>query len=208
MAYLEEIDQIFEQQLGVFKSEALSMLKNNLRMIDADVTGELLNSIDVIINKRGGQWEIELSMYNYGRVLEKTKRFRFDKMSPADLAEWVKWKGIQHFDYIPGYENSSKIPDDAHERIAWGIIKYRKGNTNVERRRMGRSIDVHSVFSISTNSPFSWVYKPYFGLWRTHKRTFMDLYFSTTSEELMQEIVDTHTAALKQFSASLGGVLK
>lgn len=207
MSYLKKIDDLFNEQLAVFKSEALSMLKNNLRMIDANVSGDLANSIDVVIHKRGKRWEIELSMNMYGRVLEKVKRFKFDRMNPRDLAEWVKAKGIQHFDYIPGYEKSGRIPDNAHERIAWGIIKSRKGQTNAPRTSTGKSIDVNAIFAISTKSNFSWMYKPYFGMWRAHKTNFMNIFYSTTSEELMDELVKTHKRALQEYGSTLGGVI-
>ncbi len=189
------IDQEYESIISSFKSEALPMLHNNLRQLNYTVTGSLRDSLDISIHKKPDGWQVDLTMFLYGKVLEKKEVFAYNA-SAKDLAEWIRAKGLENFSYTPGYESSSQLPDDAAERIAWAIKmsdqRYRFGNP-------GTATTTYSAGRVSSRRQNainrSWLYRPYFGLWAKKRDEFIQTYYTTTSEDLIREITKTYKQA-------------
>ena len=183
------IDDAYENIIGSFVQEARPMLESNLDRQSYNVTGNLKNSLDISFHKKGHGWIITLSMLFYGKVLEKKETFAFSA-SVQDLAQWIKQRGIGNFSYVPGYPGRSIDSDKAAERIAWAI----KMSDN--RYRFGNPGTATSTYSAGRRTStkqnainISWLYRPYFGLWAKKRSEFLEVFYGTTSEELIDEVV-------------------
>lgn len=181
------IDKEYQAVLERFKAEIMPEILGNLQALRINTTGALRNSLNMQLNKRDDYWEISFEMLASGKIIHMKDRFA-QHASPKELAEWVKQKGIQHFTYVPGYENSNMLPSDAAERIAWAI----KRSTKKERFGVNTPAG-YSAYAIGFNSFASWFYKPYFNRWKKGRVELVDAYLSTTTEELAKEIAAAHT---------------
>ncbi len=181
------IDKDYEAILSRFKADIMPEILGNLQALKINTTGALRDSLHMSINKSEDAWEISFQMLASGKIIHKQERFA-QHASAKELAQWIKVKGLQHFKYIPGYENSNMIPDDAHERLAWAIKKSKKKN-----RHSAHTPGAYSIYAIDFNAFASWFYKPYFSRWGKASVELIDTYFSTTTEALSKEIGAVHS---------------
>lgn len=187
MSDISIIDKEYEEILSRFKADIMPEILGNLQALKINTTGALRSSLNMQINQRGESWVISFAMLVSGKIIHKSGRFT-QKASVKDIAEWVKAKGLSQFQYVPGYENTGTIPDDAAERIAWAIKKSTKS-----KRHGVFTPGAYSGYAINFNSFASWFYKPYFSRWKKGRVDLVDAYFSTTTEELAKEIGAAHS---------------
>ncbi len=181
------IDQEYQAVLERFKADIMPEILGNLQALRINTTGALRSSLNMQLNKRDDYWEITFEMLASGKIIHKQDRFA-KHASSEELAEWVRQKGIRHFKYVPGYENSNILPDDAAERIAWAIKR------STKKKRFGvYTPAAYNAYAIDFNSFASWFYKPYFSRWGKGRVELVDAYLSTTTEELAKEIAAAHT---------------
>jgi hypothetical protein len=99
--------------------------KKQIEKKNISLTKELLQSFEYrVFESDGGNIGVNISYEAHGKFIDM-KNLYYNKMPPIDeLEAWVQKRGIQNFDYIPGYSSnwtpSAGRGSDAR-RIAWGI---------------------------------------------------------------------------------------
>lgn len=183
------IDDEYEKIIDRFKSQIMPELMDNLFWLRINTTGNLRDSLHMQIDKGDDVWEIGFTMAVKGKIIHQKERFA-QHASPQDLAEWVKTKGLGNFQYVPGYEKTGRIPDDAAERIAWAIKKSR-----AHQRHRTYTPPGYNVYALDYNGFASWFYKPYFSKWRSARVELVDTYFTTTSEVFAKEVAKSYSVS-------------
>jgi hypothetical protein len=133
---MDENSPNFEQEMNrIARKWAVHIVDRFKRQIEKkniSLTDDLLNSFEYKIFESGsGNVGVNISYQSHGKFIDM-KNLYFNKMPTIDKIEaWVKKKGLQNFDYIPGYSASWKPSagsDTDARRIAWGIARSRQMN--------------------------------------------------------------------------------
>jgi hypothetical protein len=115
--------------------KAVAQLRKNLEKKGLTVTRELIDSLDYTLVD-GDTPSIVLSFAAHGRYIDMKELF-WHKAPPVQvLEEWVRKKGVNYFDYVPGYKGRGDevvgLPNAAN-RIAWAIAKNRASGEAVNQ---------------------------------------------------------------------------
>jgi hypothetical protein len=115
--------------------KAVAQLRKNLEKKGLTVTRELIDSLDYTLID-GDTPSIVLSFAAHGRYIDMKELF-WHKAPPVQvLEEWVRKKGVNYFDYVPGYKGRGDevlgLPNAAN-RIAWAIAKNRASGEAVNQ---------------------------------------------------------------------------
>jgi hypothetical protein len=175
----EILDKTWTNAMEGFRRAAVPMLQQNIEDFKYKVTGGLKDSIGVDIGKGPKGFEVTVSMFWYGKVLERKERFS-QKASVEDLAAWILKRGLDKFLYVPGYERSATLPDKAAERIAWAI----KSSDKKER--------THPRFLMS------WFYRDYYRLFRDHRNRYVNYIFTITADEVLAQVAYSNFATMDE----------
>jgi hypothetical protein len=179
----EMLDKAWYNAMKGFEQAAVPMLRQNIDEFKYKATGGLQDSIGVDIGKGPKGFEVTVSMFWYGKVLERKERFS-QKASVEDLAAWILKRGLDKFLYVPGYERSATLPDKAAERIAWAIKSSEK-----------RSRANVPVF-------WSWFYRDYYRLFREHRQRYVNYIFTITADEVLAEVAYSNFATMDEMGLS------
>jgi hypothetical protein len=114
------------------------------------VTGKTISSIFGQITELDKAGRIDISIgYNLAGKFRDIKALRYKKQAPVeDLEEFVRIVGVDKFKFIPGYQNSNRVPtqDEAIKRIAWGIAMSR-----LKRPAYGKPWMLNTLFRAKVN---------------------------------------------------------
>jgi hypothetical protein len=139
--YEQELDRIARgwavHIVGRFKKQ---IDKKNISLTD-----DLLNSFEYkVFEAPGGNVGVNISYQVHGKYIDMKNLF-YTKLPPIDKIEaWVRKKGLENFDYVPGYSKNWKPSDGSAtdaRRIAWGIAlsRQRAGVVNQGTTRQWRA---------------------------------------------------------------------
>ncbi len=155
-----------------FKREGTALVRSNIQQANLVVSGELLNSIETQINADANRliYEISLISTEYASMVDS--RQKTVRMAAADvLTEYVKAKGLENFQFIPGYRNTIPSLDVAARRIAWGMI-----NGNKARGKYKTQYTPNVVTG------------PYRKLWRKYQDQIVTAMATQTADKIFDEI--------------------
>lgn len=121
----EELDKLVKEELENWGIAVLMRLQQSIRKNGMVLSAETLNSLQqkVLGETQPGVQQLQLIFQDSGRIKDMG-RIKQSALPPVEVLEaYVKRVGIQHFDYVPGY-NRGTMPisqEKAINRIAWGI---------------------------------------------------------------------------------------
>lgn len=138
----------YDEQMGQIARDwavhIVGKFKSQIDQKKISLTKELLESFQYTVQENGeGYVTVNISYTAHGKYLDM-KNLYYHKMPPVDeLEAWVLKRGIENFQYIPGYSSgwlpSSGSNSDAR-RIAWGIASSIKASGVVNQYgKWGRS---------------------------------------------------------------------
>jgi hypothetical protein len=119
--YAQEVDRIARK----WAVHIVDRFKKQIDKKGISFTDSLLNSFEYkVFEAPGGNVGVNISYEAHGKYIDM-KNLYFTQLPPIDkIEEWVKKRGIENFDYIPGYTSKFAASADgatAARRIAWGI---------------------------------------------------------------------------------------
>jgi hypothetical protein len=129
------LDELHGMAEGLFKG---AVMASNLNL-----TGELRESVRSSLKKdlEGFGGEIDIFFNEYWRFKDmKSYNYGGAYMNVDAIKAFVRKIGVRKFAWVPGYENSraTLAEEKAIDRIAWGIIMYRRKMPVVRNNRADR----------------------------------------------------------------------
>lgn len=119
--YLEEVERVAKS----WAVHIVDRFKKQITKKNISLTDELLNSFEYkVFEGPGGNVGVNISYEAHGKYIDM-KNLYYTKLPPIDkIEEWVTKRGIENFQYVPGYSSNWQASIDgatAARRIAWGI---------------------------------------------------------------------------------------
>jgi hypothetical protein len=158
---------------GKFKAEALQSLYDNLAARGYEVTGKLKDSIRIDIEPRQGNalHAITLQFLEKGKGLDSKKNI-VARASLDQLVDWIKERGLERFEFVPGYTDKIPSIDIAARRLAFVFLKS----------------------SATTRENYKpWLYREYFGIWADHRERIVSQFVSQTSDSALDFFRNTYS---------------
>lgn len=101
-----------------------AIFRANIKAKNLQLTGDLKDSFQHFVSQNAQQLttRLQVEFANQGRF-QDMKTLTYTKRPPLDaLEDFVRKRGLAHFDYVPGYNDRFPISQEkAIRRIAWGI---------------------------------------------------------------------------------------
>jgi hypothetical protein len=174
----EEINRLVNEFIPL----AEQVVKQNIRNKGISVSGDLEKSINSSIQQQGKRlhWAGILTFLHYGKVAE-SKRSYAHHANIEVLKEWILEKGLQHFQFVPGYSTDLPPLDDAARRIAYGIyLANEKGRSSFRKTYKGYLI-----------------YRPFFAVWAKYRNEIAARFANVAATEIFNEYISELKSNLK-----------
>lgn len=123
-------DNIIKEELTTFSASVKILLRQKIKELKLELTGELRDSIRTEIEKQSAEegYKLILLFRQYGRFKDMRELASGNMPPVEDMEKYVKKVGVDNFFFIPGYETSRKpvTEQNAIRRIAWGLAMSKK----------------------------------------------------------------------------------
>ncbi len=152
-----------------FAREAQSEILGKIKYRGYEVTGSLARSIKISVNKDAKNYSIgvTLDFLEKGKGLDSKKNIA-SRMSVEQAVQWVKDKGLQNFEFIPGYDGTLPTIDVAARRLAYMFIN----NKSTVRKNYQGPI----------------IYRPFFGVWAEYREDMIKEFVEFASEKTLKDL--------------------
>lgn len=121
---MQELRDIQAAELKRVADDAVGYFRQNIERRGVVFTGELLQDFETFMVQNSEAIAVDISFNFYGRLKDMKVLEWQATMPPIEvMEEYVAKVGVEKFAWVPGYEQSDKVPARtiAVKRIAWAI---------------------------------------------------------------------------------------
>lgn len=113
-----------------------TLLQNALRKAGVELTGDLINSVTEFTAGLSSQYEPEITweFRDYMRYKDMSKLTYLGYTNTDAIIKFVQKVGVESFAYVSGSDKDPTQIANAESKIAWAILKHRKGGMTVTQQ--------------------------------------------------------------------------